>query len=95
MVWTALRGIKEVLRGVPGHHSGIAFVVALEKVCLSQVSPTGSLPPLVGVGWAVFVQQVGGCTLGKSFGDGALGRHSPYWGRHCGAVLPVAYEVFG
>ena len=56
VVWTALRGIKEVLRGVTGHHSGVAFMVALEKVYLSQVSPAGSLPLLVGAGWAVFVQ---------------------------------------
>ena len=61
VVWTALRGIKEVLRGVAGHHSDVAFVVALEKVCLSQVSLAGSLPPLVGVEWAVVVQQVGVC----------------------------------
>ena len=65
VVWTAPRGIKEVLRGIPGHHSGVAFMVALEKVCLSQVSPAGSLPPLVGVGWAVFVQHVGGCSRRK------------------------------
>ena len=65
VVWTVLRGIMEVLRGMLGHHPGVGFVVAVEKICMSQVSPVGSLPRLVGAGWAVFVQHVGGCSRRK------------------------------
>lgn len=93
------RGIEVALRAVLGHPFGVAFEVMGCEV-LPQVAPDMTR---LDVGWVVCMQQV--CEMlrvktcvgarASTNGGDTLGRRSPYWGRHCGASIPVVWDVSG